>query len=104
MRTKITRGGSSGTAVKLGWTFLGLCCVGLLGYAFHRGVRVGKHISYTLDEPAYECTDVRCSLVPGYKLYCTYLTSSGTFREGGSLVYTTYDEADEHGYCPMLRS
>src|SRR5215469_6383963 len=89
---------------KLGWTFFGLCSVVLIGYALHRGVLIGKHINYTLDEPSYECTDIKCSLVPGYKLYCTYWTSSGTFRESGGLTYTTYDEASEHGYCEMFRT
>jgi len=89
---------------KLGWAFFGICSVVLVGYAFHRGIRIGKHISYTLDEPSYDCTDIACSPVAGYKLYCTYWTSSGTFRESGGLTYATYKEADEHSSCGMLRN
>src|SRR6516225_6163112 len=86
---------------KLGWTFFGLCSVVLVGYAFHRGVLVGKHVGYTLDDPPYECTDIACSVFPGYKLYCIYWASSGTFRDSGGSAYPRYDEAQQHGDCDL---
>jgi hypothetical protein len=86
------------------WTVFGLCCVVLVGYVLHRGLLIGTHVGYTLDDPANDCTDNTCSPVPGYKLYCTYWTASGTLREGGGSVYQTYAEAEDHGHCGMLRS
>ena len=91
------------TPRKLGWTFFGLCSVVLVGYALHRGVLVGKHVGYTYDPP-YECTDIACSVAPGYKLYCTYLASSGTFRDSGGSAYPRYDEAQGHGNCGTFRT
>lgn len=82
----------------------GLCCVVLVGYVLHRGLLIGTHVGYTLDDPPNECTEMTCSPVPGYRLYCTYWTSYGTLREDGSFVYQTYAEAADHGHCAMLRS
>ena len=86
------------------WTVFGLCCVVLVGYVLHRGLLIGTHVGYTLDDLSDECTDTTCSPVPGYKLYCTHWTASGTLREGGGPVYPTYAEAEDHGHCGMLRS
>ena len=88
---------------KLVWAVLGLCCVVLVGYALHRGLYVGKHIDYSLGA-SYECNQGgTCREVPGYKLYCTYWTANGTFRESGSSAYPTYDQVAEQGYCRMFR-
>jgi hypothetical protein len=86
------------------WAVFGVCCVVLYGYVLHRGLLIGSHVGYTLDEPLTDCTDMRCSRVAGYKLYCTYWTASGTLREGGNFVYPTYAEAADRGSCGMFRN
>jgi len=84
------------------WAVIGLCCVALIGYALHRGVYIGKHIDYRLDAK-YECNEGTCETAPGYRLYCTYWTVHGTFRESGGFAYPTYEGAAEHGSCRMFR-
>jgi hypothetical protein len=84
------------------WAVIGLCCVVLVGYALHRGIYIGKHIDYRLGA-RYECNEGTCRKVPAYKLYCTYWTVHGTFRESGGFAYPTYDEAAEHSYCRTFR-
>ena len=85
-----------------GWAVFGVFCVVLVGYALHKGLYIGKHIDYRLDA-RYECYLGTCRTEPGYKLYCTYWTVHGTFREGGGFAYPTYDEAAEHSSCRMFQ-
>ena len=85
-----------------GWAVIGLCCIVLVGYALHRGLYIGKHIDYRLDA-TYECNEGTCATAPGYRLYCTYWTVHGTFKESGGFAYPTYDEAAEHSACRMFR-
>ena len=84
------------------WLVLGVCCVVLVGYALHRGVYIGKHIDYRLDAK-YECNEGTCETAPGYRLYCTYWTVHGTFKESGGFAYPTYAGAAEHSSCRMFR-
>jgi hypothetical protein len=88
-------------ANKLGWAVLGLCCVGLVIYLHHRGLYISKHIGLDYRN---ECNDGKCTEVPGYKLSCKYWTTSGIVTESGSSVYSTYEEAVDHGDCPMFRN